>query len=80
MYYKQGMPIMSNDHFRIMCPSLMCRKVLAVPNSSRGQKVRCKSCGATIRVPEKQAAPAAPAKSPGKQGAETPAAPGKAAA
>jgi len=36
-----------------MCPNLTCRRILAVPNSSRGKNVRCKSCGATIRVPDK---------------------------
>lgn len=41
------------DTIRIMCPALTCRRVLAVPASSRGKNVRCKSCGATIRVPEK---------------------------
>lgn len=55
---------MSADHLRIMCPSLSCRKVLAVPVSSRGKNVRCKSCGATIRVPDKQAAPAPAAAKP----------------
>jgi uncharacterized Zn finger protein len=49
---------MPSDHIRIMCPSLSCRKVLAVPVSSRGKNVRCKSCGSTIRVPEKMIAPA----------------------
>ncbi len=56
------MPI---DHVRIMCPALACRKILAVPVSSRGKNVRCKNCGATIRIPEKSipvvAAPAADA-------------------
>lgn len=45
------------DTVRIMCPALTCRRILAVPVSSRGKNVRCKSCGATIRVPEKSAAP-----------------------
>ena len=49
---------MPNDHIRIMCPALACRRVLAVPNTSRGKNVRCKNCGATIRVPEKAVAPA----------------------
>lgn len=49
---------MPGEQIRIMCPSLTCRRVLAVPASSRGKNVRCKGCGATIRVPEKQAAPA----------------------
>ena len=43
------------DTIRIMCPSLICRRILAVPTSSRGKNVRCKNCGATIRVPEKLA-------------------------
>lgn len=51
---------MANDHLRIMCPSLSCRKVLAVPTSSRGKNVRCKNCGSVIKVPEKVAV-AAPA-------------------
>jgi ribosomal protein S27E len=45
------------DHLRIKCPNLTCRKILAVPSSSRGKNVRCKNCGATIRVPQKQAGP-----------------------
>ena len=45
-----------------MCPNLTCKRILAVPNTSRGKNVRCKSCGATIRVPEKivKAEPAKP--------------------
>ena len=38
---------------RIMCPSLQCRRVLAVPESARGRTVKCKSCGATVRIPVK---------------------------
>jgi len=41
------------DTIRIMCPALTCRRILAVPASSRGKNVRCKSCGATIRVPDR---------------------------
>lgn len=41
------------ESVRIMCPSLTCRKVLAVPSSSRGKNVRCRNCGSIIRVPEK---------------------------
>lgn len=40
------------EQLRIKCPRLTCRKILAVPMSSRGKNVRCKNCGATIRVPE----------------------------
>lgn len=62
------MPI---ENVRIMCPSLTCRKILAVPSSSRGKNVRCRNCGATIRVPDRPAnkaeAPSAPP--PAKQAA-----------
>lgn len=40
------------EQLRIKCPRLTCRKILAVPMSSRGKNVRCKNCGATIRVPQ----------------------------
>jgi hypothetical protein len=53
---------MSTDHLRIMCPALSCRRILAVPTDSRGKNVRCKNCGATIRIPEKQVAPVEPKK------------------
>lgn len=46
-------------HLRIMCPNLTCKRILAVPSTSRGKNVRCKSCGAIIRVPQ-AAAPAPP--------------------
>lgn len=46
----------ATDQLRIRCPNLVCRKVLAVPASSRGKNVRCKNCGAKIRVPERPAA------------------------
>ncbi len=42
---------------RIMCPNLVCRKVLAVPNTARGKTVRCKACGTAIRVPGQPAVP-----------------------
>lgn len=64
---------MQGEQIRIMCPSLSCRRVLAVPASSRGKNVRCKGCGATIRVPEKQAAQPvkdAAAAAPGAPGAK----------
>lgn len=37
---------------QIMCPNLTCRRILAVPMSTRGKLVRCRGCGSTIRVPE----------------------------
>lgn len=54
---------MPTDQIRIMCPNLTCKRILAVPVSSRGKNVRCKNCSATIRVPEKPAAGVAPAAS-----------------
>lgn len=40
-----------SDSVRIMCPNLVCRKVLAVPAAARGRTVRCKICGTNIRIP-----------------------------
>ncbi len=37
---------------RIMCPNLLCRKVLAVPPHARGRTVRCKACATNIRIPD----------------------------
>lgn len=42
---------------RIMCPSIQCRKVLAVPEGARGKTIRCKHCRMTIRVPAAEPAP-----------------------
>lgn len=71
-----------SDHVRIMCPSLGCRRVLAVPSSSRGKNVRCKNCGTMIRVPQRSssnapaaqpASDAAPGGAAGAQAAQPPA-------
>jgi hypothetical protein len=35
----------------IICPNLKCRGVLQVPESVRGQKVRCGKCGNNLIVP-----------------------------
>jgi hypothetical protein len=52
---------MSTETVRIMCPNLVCRKVLAVPRTARGKTVKCRSCGISIRVPpENHAAKAQP--------------------
>lgn len=40
-----------DETIRIMCPNLLCRKVLGVPSSARGKTVRCKACATTIRIP-----------------------------
>jgi len=44
---------MSDETIRIMCPKLTCRRMLSVPESSRGRVVRCRNCGTNIRVPER---------------------------
>lgn len=38
----------------VLCPNLKCRMVLAVPEETRGKKVRCKYCGTTFLVPQKR--------------------------
>lgn len=55
---------MTESSIRIKCPSLTCRKILAVPVSSRGKTVKCKNCGGMIRVPQKSAAAAPTAEKP----------------
>ena len=35
----------------VICPNLSCRSVLQVPETARGQKVRCARCGKNFRVP-----------------------------
>jgi RNase P subunit RPR2 len=40
------------DVIRMMCPSLKCRTILAVPPEARGRMVRCRACGTSIRVPQ----------------------------
>jgi len=37
---------------QLMCPNLKCRRVLAVPEATRGKVVRCMHCQQTFRVPE----------------------------
>ncbi|MFN0132567.1 MAG: hypothetical protein ACKVW3_08575 [Phycisphaerales bacterium] len=49
-----------SDNMRVMCPNLVCRKILAVPVSARGKTVRCRGCGTNIRIPTD--APIEPAK------------------
>lgn len=61
---------MAEETVRIMCPSLTCRRVLAVPPSARGKTVRCRNCGTNIRVPTQRPAgeaPAAAAEAPAKK-------------
>jgi hypothetical protein len=43
---------------RLVCPNLGCRKILAVPETTRGRVIRCGQCGKTIKVPEGKKPPA----------------------
>jgi hypothetical protein len=54
-----GRDVMADESVRIMCPNLLCRKVLAVPQSARGKTVRCRACSTTIRIPSNSATAAA---------------------
>ena len=64
---------MSNpETIRVMCPNLVCRKILAVPTAAKGKTVRCRGCGTNIRIPAESVA-AAP--KPGATPAATPPAP-----
>ena len=41
----------------LLCPNLKCGAVLAVPDDTRGKKVRCKYCGTTFMVPHTRKIP-----------------------
>lgn len=51
----------NEQSIRIMCPNLMCQRVLAVPALARGKLVRCKGCGSNIRIPAAKSAAPEPA-------------------
>lgn len=38
--------------FRVKCPNLSCRRLLAIPLHGRGQMVRCLHCSTQLKVPE----------------------------
>jgi ribosomal protein S27E len=42
------------DIIRIICPNRECDRVLAVPSNARGKLVRCRGCGANIRIPQRK--------------------------
>lgn len=54
---------MSSSVVRLICPNLKCRKVLSVPQTARGQTVRCRNCGMRVRVPATSGGPVAPSSS-----------------
>jgi len=45
----------------MICPNLKCRKILSVPETARGKKVRCRGCGMRVQIPMKVVEPAPPA-------------------
>jgi len=51
---------MSSNVVRLICPNLKCRKILSVPDSARGKKVRCRGCGMRVKIPAKESLPVAP--------------------
>ena len=51
--------VMADRVIRILCPNLICRRVLSVAEKSRGKVVCCRRCGTHVRVPR-----------PGESGAE----------
>ena len=36
---------------RIVCPNLVCLRIIAVSSNTRGKLVRCRKCGTTVRIP-----------------------------
>jgi len=39
------------DQIRIMCPNVVCRKIMTVPSAARGKVVQCPQCRKRIRIP-----------------------------
>ena len=56
--FKPGFPTVDNITgeslmpVQMICPSLRCRKILAVPEEVRGKLVKCQHCQTMFRVPE----------------------------
>jgi len=42
----------------LLCPRLSCRAILRVPDSVRGERVRCSECGLAFVVPKHAKSPA----------------------
>ena len=45
---------------RLICPNLRCRKILKVPEETRGKVVRCQFCQTMLRVPPRRSEATAP--------------------
>ncbi len=54
----------------LLCPRLSCRAILRVPESVRGQRVRCNECGMAFLVPQNPK-PKAPSPKPTEQKSPT---------
>jgi hypothetical protein len=42
---------------RIVCPNLVCMRIIAVSSTARGKLVRCRKCGTTVRIPRQPQTP-----------------------
>jgi len=51
----------------LLCPRLGCRALLRVPDTVRGQRVRCAECGMAFVVPQSAKSPANRGKQPTEQ-------------
>ncbi len=51
----------------LLCPRLSCRAILRVPDSVRGQRVRCSECGMAFVVPQSAKPQAARNKQPAEE-------------
>lgn len=47
---------------KLMCPNINCRKILSVPDETRGKVVRCSHCQTALRVPDAKRIPGSEAK------------------
>ena len=56
---------MPSDVVRVICPNLTCRAILSVPALARGKTVRCRQCGARVRIPGGSGVPGGGSPHPG---------------
>jgi hypothetical protein len=47
---------LAQDIIRIRCPNLVCGRVLVMPVTARGRKVKCRECATIMTVPTIKAA------------------------
>ncbi len=55
---------MTEHNIRIMCPNVICRKVMTVPTSGRGKIVQCPQCRKRLRIPQTVTTPTFPTVTP----------------